>query len=1014
MSTRTISTLEELKAFRDEVNAGNTFKGETIELANDIDLGGEEWTPIGHYQGGSFNGTFNGNGHTIKGLNIGNQSYSGGTGFFGETFTAVIKDLTIEGNINTNTDYVGGIVGHGYATITNCNFIGSIRTSSYQVGGIAGSGGFTITNCTVDGNISGASWVGGIVGNCQDGGAYTNCYVKGEISADFASYGVGAAGIAAIPLYTSQAISNCYSDTVTKNGGKEVNAPIIGVYNDTVTADTKTFLTNNSWNKEKNSNDTFGICGGDNADPTVPVNNVSRSNNLIAVASDLLYVEPGTLTIAHGTSLTQEEILDTLNNTGDETKGAVVDPDGTIRFVNYVASINGTKYETLEAALAAAQDGDTITLLSDISLDQTLTIDKTVTIESAAGSAFTIKAGPSMTATKFNSMALLNIKNAGVSLKNLTLDGNGQSGMTLIWTNQATGLTLDTCTLKNSRNAIYAGSYNGGTVKINNCSIIAQIYAINGSGMDKIEVTDSKIYGWTSFNSTNAAAEALFRNCFFGAGDDTGKNGLVAGLRPYFNAVIEGCTFTEAFSKFTEGYYEENGLSLGTANTVMDLTNCKIVTETGDPSTLALAKLISTKYNAAAGNAKPNTAFAFDAVKDENGKYISGIFCGDSEVITKNLAAGLAAVANEDGTYTPTAVDMSTLLVNEKWAETYKIGDLIQEGFYFGVNAFAKANDAINAAGANATIKIQDARDYNTPITRVSYTENLTIEAQEDDYSQLYMTVSGKTYTYGEEDENGNAVRHDATVEYKGQDIFFGGHSHFESLAGMTVKFTSTEVTHEGGTPFFKVYGDSNVVFDRANYANENGNLWFYVSGQLDLLNDSTVETEGGSGFRILAAGGKVNVDNRAFLRVLGSNISIGSYYVYSDKTAKAVVGGKKQGHDADGNNDYSATLNITNGAGLVNNGIVRVGASYILDNATTDELEGLTITDTDKPANYADLAKAYLNITDASAAELDRLYVDGNGAVTIRNSNSTLTANSITLADGSSLTLDTAATVTV
>ena len=355
---------------------------------------------------------------------------------------------------------------------------------------------------------------------------------------------------------------------------------------------------------------------------------------------------------------------------------------------------------------------------------------------------------------------------------------------------------------------------------------------------------------------------------------------------------------------------------------------------------------------------------------------------------------------------------MSTLLVNEKWAETYKVGDLIQEGFYFGVNAFAKANDAINAAGANATIKIQDARDYNTPITKASYTENLTIESQENSYSQLYMTVSDTTYTYGEEDENGNAVRHDATVEYKLQDIFFGGHSHFESLAGMTVKFIESEITHEGGTPFFKVYGDSNVVFDGANYANENGNLWFYVSGQLDLLNDSTLETEGGSGFRILAAGGKVNVDNRAFLRVLGSNISIGSYYVYGDKTAKAVVGGKKQGHDADGNNDYSATLNITNGAGLVNNGIVRVGASYILDNATTDELEGLTITDNPKPANYADLAKAYLNITDASAAELDRLYVDGNGAVTIRNS--VLTANSITLADGSSLTLDTAATVTV
>lgn len=676
------------------------------------------------------------------------------------------------------------------------------------------------------------------------------------------------------------------------------------------------------------------------------------------------------------------------------------------------AKIGNTEYATLKEAFAAAQDGDTITLLGNITIDSMLTISKNVTIDGSGLYSITASENDA-----WKGQQMIQVSKANVSFKNLTLDGASQS-ITLIQAVKATGLTLDGVTMQNARNGIYKGStFNNGGLTVNNSTINVKVFAFNATGdLAFINVNDSTLYGWTSFDSDLSDALATFKNTkFFEADDrDGGNKAIIAGLRPYFNAVIEGCTFTEAFSKFTEGYYEENGLSLGTANTVMDLTNCKIVTETGDPSTLALAKLISTKYDAAAGNAKPNTAFAFDAVKDENGKYISGIFCGDSEVITKNLAAGLAAVANEDGTYTPTAVDMSTLLVNEKWAETYKIGDLIQEGFYFGVNAFAKANDAINAAGANATIKIQDARDYNTPITRVSYTENLTIEAQEDDYShsQLYMTVSGKTYTYGEEDENGNAVRHDATVEYKGQDIFFGGHSHFESLAGMTVKFTSTEVTHEGGTPFFKVYGDSNVVFDRAYYANDNGNLWFYVSGQLDLLNGSTLETEGGSGFRILAAGGKVNVDNRAFLRVLGSNISIGSYYVYSDKTAKAVVGGKKQGHDADGNNDYSATLNITNGAGLVNNGIVRVGASYILDNATTDELEGLTITDNpDKPANYAELAKAYLNITDASAAELDRLYVDGNGAVTIRNS--TLTANSITLADGSSLTLDAASTVT-
>ena len=674
------------------------------------------------------------------------------------------------------------------------------------------------------------------------------------------------------------------------------------------------------------------------------------------------------------------------------------------------AKIGNTEYATLKEAFAAAQDGDTITLLGNITIDSMLTISKNVTIDGSGLYSITASENDA-----WKGQQMIQVSKANVSFKNLTLDGASQS-ITLIQAVKATGLTLDGVTMQNARNGIYKGStFNNGGLTVNNSTINVKVFAFNATGdLAFINVNDSTLYGWTSFNSDLSDALATFKNTkFFEADDrDGGNKAIIAALRPYFNAVIEGCTFTEAFSKFTEGYYEENGLSLGTPNAVMDLNDCKIVTESGEASSLALAKLISTKYDAERGNANPNTAFAFDAVKDENGKYISGIFCGDSEVITKNLAAGLAAVANEDGTYTPAAVDMSTLLVNEKWAETYKVGDLIQEGFYFGVNAFAKANDAINAAGANATINIQDARDYNTPITKASYTENLTIESQKNSYSQLYMTVSDTTYTYGEEDENGNAVRHDATVEYKLQDIFFGGHSHFESLAGMTVKFIESEITHEGGTPFFKVYGDSNVVFDGANYANENGNLWFYVSGQLDLLNDSTVETEGGSGFRILAAGGKVNVDNRAFLRVLGSNISIGSYYVYGDKTAKAVVGGKKQGHDADGNNDYSATLNITNGAGLVNNGIVRVGASYILDNATTDELEGLTITDNpDKPANYADLAKAYLNITDASAAELDRLYVDGNGAVTIRNS--TLTANSITLADGSSLTLDTAATVT-
>ena len=342
--------------------------------------------------------------------------------------------------------------------------------------------------------------------------------------------------------------------------------------------------------------------------------------------------------------------------------------------------------------------------------------------------------------------------------------------------------------------------------------------------------------------------------------------------------------------------------------------------------------------------------------------------------------------------------DMNVIQVNSVWAGNAP-GTEVAAGYYFGFNAFDNANDAINAAGANATVRIQGTGENTTPITRKSYMENLTVETPEGGSSHLCMHAGSTTYVYGEEAENGDAVRHEATVEYKNQDISFAGHSHFESLAGMTVKFTGSKVGHDGGTPFFKVYGDSNVVFDNSTYNAKNGSLWFYVSGQLDLQKNSLLNIETGSGFRILAAGGKVNVDESG-LTVSNTNITIGSYYIYgdSDKTAKAIVGGKKQGHDANSGNDYSATLNITNGRLVNKNGFVRVGASYILDDAATDEREGLTIkANPDKPADYADLAKAYLNITGSSAADLNELYVDGNGIVTVQDS-SKLTAKAVTV----------------
>ena len=94
----------DLKNFRDKVNSGKTFKGQTIYLDNDIDLSKDtnskdNWIPIGFsydnrtsatwvthknrfsYSNTSiyFSGTFNGQNHTISGLTI-NETYYTYTG----------------------------------------------------------------------------------------------------------------------------------------------------------------------------------------------------------------------------------------------------------------------------------------------------------------------------------------------------------------------------------------------------------------------------------------------------------------------------------------------------------------------------------------------------------------------------------------------------------------------------------------------------------------------------------------------------------------------------------------------------------------------------------------------------------------------------------------------------------------------------------------------------------------------------------------------------------------------
>ena len=431
----TISTAEGLIYFAKKANAGNNFAGKTVTLANDIDLNNELWTPIGIYDDTTthFKGTFDGQNHAVAGLNV-VESNTNGVGFFGKVYTGTIKNLTVEGSVSApGCSYVGGIVGHGYATITNCTFKGTVSGSgAAQVGGIAGSGGFTVDRCSVYGDVSAGCWAGGIVANAQDGGAYTNCYVEGTISSESTFWGGGAAGIMTMPLYPSQVISGCYSNTVVKVAGEEVNCPIIAAYNNPLDYNGYSGglkIYDNSWNKQKNGNDSYPIYAEKDNEGGVLMEGMTaaRDNSLIMLADDLNYVtgDLSKVRIMAGSSVTQAQI-DALA----------------------VASVGDSKYQSLAEAIDAAQGGDTVTLLADATADvvinKSITLDlggKTLTNRNAGkatisvqGGTVTVKNGSVVGGTSYYNIEVTKDSNANLTLTDVTATaGNNGSSMIDNW-----------------------------------------------------------------------------------------------------------------------------------------------------------------------------------------------------------------------------------------------------------------------------------------------------------------------------------------------------------------------------------------------------------------------------------------------------------------------------------------------------------------------------------------------------------------------------------------------------
>ena len=215
-----LKTAEHLAWFREFVNEGNMeacakiaddvkeidmstvcHKADTEKQVTEL-----SWIPIGTSYTNRYQGTFDGNGKTIRNLYI--NATSGDAGFFGYAEKGSIKNITFDNAKvkSTVNHYTGILAGFGelciienIKTLANCSVEGK-----NGVGGIAGMSSGDIGNCENHAMVNGANSVGGIVGDDREfGKSIISCANYGVVTGTGNSVG-GIAGD-----FGSGTIQNC-------------------------------------------------------------------------------------------------------------------------------------------------------------------------------------------------------------------------------------------------------------------------------------------------------------------------------------------------------------------------------------------------------------------------------------------------------------------------------------------------------------------------------------------------------------------------------------------------------------------------------------------------------------------------------------------------------------------------------------------------------------------------------------------------------------------------------------
>ena len=393
----------EYPTLADAFAAANKTGDTVIELLDDINMTGKNWTPVGvdGYRGQGVI-TLNGNGKTITGLSA--PLFAGG--FAGKS-GIVIKDLTIAGadiNDTTNNQGIGAFINcvdsMTRIELDNCHLKNSkiVSTGGARVGGLIGwTSGYnnqndgpvdtkvTLTNCSVENvTIEAKGSVGGLIGHAGANPAtyhtITGCTVK-------------------------DSTLKCTETGKSWRVGDLVGTANVGQ----VTVDAATSASQN-------------ILMQENAGTQKPEDSIFGRKE---VGTDGLVIIDNKV-VAAGTAYD-----DIVNKNANEvlvevSKGHWVKPNE-----NTVAMIGAKEYTTLPDAITAADENATVTLLKDVTVTKPIEVTKSMTLD-LNGHVLTAATASNRSESKDekNSAIWVTAKNVNLTINGMTAGSGMKMGDT--------------------------------------------------------------------------------------------------------------------------------------------------------------------------------------------------------------------------------------------------------------------------------------------------------------------------------------------------------------------------------------------------------------------------------------------------------------------------------------------------------------------------------------------------------------------------------------------------------